>query len=424
MTPRMYHVVGAGLAGLAAATRLAEAGSAVALYEAAPQAGGRCRSYHDPVLGRAIDNGNHLILSGNRSTLAFLKRIGAENRVSGPSSAEFFFVDHASGERWKLRIGDGPIPWWIFRADRRVPGTKALDYLALLRLLRPSPDATIGDALSCSGMLYDRLLGPVLLAIMNNEPSVSTAALASAAIRETLARGGNYCRPLIAHDGLGAAFVEPALAYLRARGAEIFLGRSLRKLSLSDRRVSALDFGGTREEIGANDVIVLAVPAQAAGRLAPNLDPPSQFRAIANLHFLVEGDVPLPPITGVIHATTQWIFAFPGRLSVTISNADALMDIPRKRLAESVWREVAAIARLPESLPRWQIVSERRATFATVPEQEHLRAKAETGWRNLFLAGDWTATGLPPTIEGAIRSGEKAANLALGTNLALGKGGG
>ena len=422
MTPRMFHVVGAGLAGLAAATRLAEAGSAVALYEAAPQAGGRCRSYHDPVLGRAIDNGNHLILSGNRSTLAFLKRIGAENRVSGPSSAEFFFVDYASGERWKLRIGDGPIPWWIFSPGRRVPGTKALDYLALLRLLRPPPDAAIGEVLSCSGMLYDRLLGPVLLAIMNNEPSVSTAALASAAIRETLARGGNYCRPLIAHDGLGAAFVEPALAYLRARAAEIFLGRSLRKLSLSDRRVSALDFGGTREEIGPNDVVVLAVPAQAAGRLAPNLDPPSEFRAIANLHFLVEGDVPLPPITGVIHATTQWIFAFPGRLSVTISNADTLMDIPRKRLAERVWREVAAIARLPGSLPRWQIVSERRATFATVPEQEHLRAGAETGWRNLFLAGDWTATGLPPTIEGAIRSGERAANLALATNLALGKG--
>lgn len=414
MTSRRFHVVGAGLAGLAAATRLAEAGCAVSLYEAAPQAGGRCRSYFDPVLGRTIDNGNHLILSGNRATLAFLRRIGAQDRVSGPSSAEFFFVDHASGERWKLRIGDGAIPWWILSHGRRVPGTKALDYLALPRLLRAPPDATIGEALSCSGALYERLLGPVLLAIMNNDPPVSTAALASAAIRETLARGGRYCRPLIAHDGLGAAFVDPALAYLKARGAAVSLGKSLRRLRFSDGRVSALDFGGTGEEIGANDAVVLAVPAQAAGRLAPNLAPPSEFRAIANLHFLVEGDVPLPPITGVIHATTQWIFAFPGRISVTISNADALMDIPRKRLAEMVWEEVAAIARLPERLPRWQIVSERRATFATVPEQEHLRARAETGWRNLFLAGDWTATGLPPTIEGAIRSGEKAASLAIG----------
>ena len=414
MTPRTFHVVGAGLAGLAAATRLAEARAHVALYEATPQAGGRCRSYDDPILGRTIDNGNHLILSGNRSTLAFLRRIGAENRVSGPSSAEFFFVDHASGARWKLRIGDGPIPWWVFSAARRVPGTKPSDYLALMRLLRVPPDATIGNALSCSGTLYERLLEPVLLAVMNNDPPTSTAALASAVIRETLARGGRYCRPLIAHDGLGAAFVEPALACLKARGAEIFFGRSLRKLHFSAGRASALEFGGATQQVGANDVVVLAIPAPAAGRLVPGLYPPSEFRAIANLHFLVEGDVPLPPITGVIHATTQWIFSFPGRLSVTISNADALLDIPRKRLAEKVWEEVAAIAKLPERMPRWQVVCERRATFATLPEQEHRRAGAETEWRNLFLAGDWTATGLPPTIEGAIRSGEKAAVLAIG----------
>lgn len=421
MSRRSFHVVGAGLAGLAAASRLAETGCDVALYEAAPRGGGRCRSYHDPILGRTIDNGNHLILSGNRSALAFLKRIGAQDRVSGPSSAEFFFVDHATGDRWKLRIGDGRVPWWILDARRRVPGTKAVDYLALLRLLRPPRDAAIGDVLSCCGAFYDRLLQPVLLASLNNDPPASSAALAAALIRETLARGGRHCRPLVAHQGLGAAFVDPALAYLKARGAGIFFGQGLRKLHFSDGRVSALDFGGGMEELGDGDAVVLALPAPAAGRLVPNLEPPSEFRAIANLHFLVDEDVPLPPITGVIHAATQWIFSFPGRLSVTISNADRLLDIPRQSLAEMVWREVAAIAGLPERLPRWQVVCERRATFATLPEQERLRPRAETGWPNLFLAGDWTATGLPPTIEGAIRSGERAASLAL-EKLALEKG--
>jgi uncharacterized protein with NAD-binding domain and iron-sulfur cluster len=117
-------------------------------------------------------------------------------------------------------------------------------------------------------------------------------------------------------------------------------------------------------------------------------------------------------MTGVVHGLTQWIFAYPGRLSVTISAADALMQLPREELARTVWGEVAKVAGLPDALPPWQVVRERRATIATDPHQESLRPPAQTTWDNLFLAGDWTATGLPPTIESAIRSGERAARLA------------
>ena len=117
-------------------------------------------------------------------------------------------------------------------------------------------------------------------------------------------------------------------------------------------------------------------------------------------------------MTGVVHGLTQWLFTYPGRLSVTISAADALMQLPREELARKVWSEVAKIAGLPDALPPWQVVRERRATIATDPQQESLRPAAQTAWDNLFLAGDWTDTGLPPTIESAIRSGERAAKLA------------
>jgi uncharacterized protein with NAD-binding domain and iron-sulfur cluster len=108
----------------------------------------------------------------------------------------------------------------------------------------------------------------------------------------------------------------------------------------------------------------------------------------------------------------EWLFAFPDRLSVTISAADRLLDTSREELAEQIWREVCAIARIDSALPRWQIVRERRATFAATPAQDAKRPKPETAYRNLWLAGDWTATGLPATIESAIRSGHKAAQLA------------
>jgi uncharacterized protein with NAD-binding domain and iron-sulfur cluster len=114
---------------------------------------------------------------------------------------------------------------------------------------------------------------------------------------------------------------------------------------------------------------------------------------------------------GVVNATTEWIFAFPGRISVTISAGDRLIDTPRDALAQTIWREVAEIAGLPAELPRWQIVRERRATFAATPEQDARRPGARTRYRNLMLAGDWTNTGLPATIESAIRSGQRAAEI-------------
>lgn len=408
------HVIGAGLAGLSAATRLAEAGQAVALHEATAHAGGRCRSYHDPALGRVIDNGNHLILSGNRSALAYLERIGARQRVSGPPAAEFFFVDFASKARWRLSIGDSMMPWWIFSASRRVPDTRALDYLALARLLWRPGRKTVGEAIACTGALYEGLLAPMLLASLNNDPPLSSAALAAAVIRETVAPGGRNCRPLVAHDGLAAAFVDPALAFLARRGAPVHFGHQLRVLRFVEDRVAALGFGGDTVRLQPDDQVVLAAPPEVAGRLVPDLATPNEFRSIANIHFLVEEEVRLPPITGVLHAATQWIFCFPGRVAVTISNADSMLDMPREELAARIWTEVSAIAGLPAQMPPWQVVRERRATFATLPAQEERRPGARTRWRNLFLAGDWTETGLPPTIESAVRSGERAAEAAQG----------
>jgi uncharacterized protein with NAD-binding domain and iron-sulfur cluster len=92
----------------------------------------------------------------------------------------------------------------------------------------------------------------------------------------------------------------------------------------------------------------------------------------------------------VVNGTVEWLFAFPDRLSVTISAADRLLDVTRETLARQIWEEVAAIARLPNLLPPWQIVRERRATFAATPAENAKRPGAQTAWSNLFLAGDWT----------------------------------
>src|SRR5262249_9409329 len=119
----------------------------------------------------------------------------------------------------------------------------------------------------------------------------------------------------------------------------------------------------------------------------------------------------LAPITGIVNGTIQWLFTFADRLSITISAADGLLDAPREMLAQKLWHEVAAVAGLPKALPPWQIVRERRATFAATPSENAKRPAATTAWPNLLLAGDATMAGLPGTIEGEIRSGNRAADL-------------
>ncbi len=177
--------------------------------------------------------------------------------------------------------------------------------------------------------------------------------------------------------------------------------------------MTALDFSDGREAVAPGEPVVLAVPPWIAAELVPGLVTPDRFHAIVNAHFRIAPPSGAERMIGVIGGTCEWIFAFPDRLSVTISAADALCDEDREPLARRIWAEVAAIHHLPAELPPWQIVRERRATFAATPEQSARRPRAATRWTNLLLAGDWTATGLPATIEGALQSGATAARLAL-----------
>jgi squalene-associated FAD-dependent desaturase len=407
------HIIGAGLAGLSAAVRLAERGAEVSLFEASAQAGGRCRSYVDPVLDMRLDNGNHLVLSGNRDTFAYLETLGAADRLVGPSEAVLDFHDLAAGERWRIRANPGPLPWWLLSPRRRVPGTHAADYLALGRLLTARSDARIDQVISCRGALWDRLMEPFLLAALNTPAAEGSAKLAGAVIAESLARGGRAYQPRVAHPTLSAAFVEPALAYLAARGAQVRYGAPVRSLAFEDSHVSALVLADGDIPVRPGDQVVLAAPAWISATLVPGLSAPDRFNAIVNGHFKITPPPGLAPIVGVIGGAAQWIFAFEDRISITVSAADDLADQDREALARRFWADIAAIHGLEGEPPPSRIVKERRATFDATPEQDAKRPAASTAWRNLFLAGDWTATGLPATIEGAIRSGATAATLAL-----------
>src|SRR3954454_10799320 len=174
------HVIGAGMAGLAAAVRLAQnggkgAGRKVVLYDSAAQAGGRCRSYYDETLGCRLDNGNHLLVSGNTAAMAYIAATNAAATFQTADIAVFPFLDMKSLERWSVRPTEGRVPWWLFVSARRVAGTRALEYRDAMKLSRAAATAPIAQTLDAGRIIYDRLWAPLAVAALNTEVEHASA---------------------------------------------------------------------------------------------------------------------------------------------------------------------------------------------------------------------------------------------------------
>ena len=202
------------------------------------------------------------------------------------------------------------------------------------------------------------------------------------------------------------------MRYVERVGGRLLCNRRLRAIEHDGRTVTALDFagnGGDEAAFAPGDIAVLAVPPQVCTQLLPEIPAPLETRPIVNAHFRLDRPVPMPEggaILGVVGGTAQWIFARGDIASVTVSAAGALAECPAAEIAELLWADVSqALDYRPPATPAVRIVKEKRATFAQIPSALPLRPPVETRLRNLFLAGDWTATGLPATIEGAVRSG-------------------
>ncbi len=413
MSNGRIYVLGGGVAGLAAATALVEAGQDVTLIEAAPQAGGRCRSFFDKKLQSNIDNGNHLVLSGNTHAMRYLARIDAMNTVE-ILPACFSYKDISTGEAWSIDMGSGGYPWRLLCPKYRIPGTRLIDYWRSRRILSASDSDTIASVLRPSGALYEKFWAPFAVSVLNTAPDEASAALLTPVVRETLGKGSAACRPVLAKQGLGFSFVDPAIEYLKECGADIQLGKRCRGIEVINNKALSLDIDGEKISLGDRDIVISALPPSNTRDLFPTLTVPTEYRSIVNAHFKIGPNTYKTPITGILGGLAEWLFVRSDIASVTISAAENIVDEASKKLAYRIWQDIAPILDLElDQVPAYRIIKEKRATIAQTPEIVSLRPKSATNTRNLLLAGDWTDTGLPATIEGAIQSGHEGASLAL-----------
>jgi len=400
------HVIGAGVAGLAAALALVEAGRAVALHEAAPGAGGRARSLPD-----GTDNGTHALLGANHRALALLARIGARDGWVEPEPAGLPVLDLRDHRAFCVALS--PFGW--HDPALRPPGLSFGALVALAKLALPGRDRAIGPAMAGWPEFHRGFVDPLVIAALNTPSEEASSARLGAVLRRLGGRGAT--RLFVARDGLGPNLVDPTLATIAARGGSIRHGARLRRIVQQDRRVTALDFGEEAIALGAADAVLLATPPWESQRLLPHLDVPAAYAPIVNLHYAHQTPGPVR-FLGLLDALCQWVLVRPGGVSVTVSAGDAAAREDAATIGPRAWTELRAAALAfglagdwPATAPPCRVVKERRATPRHLPGT--LLRPPRLPLANLALAGDWTDPLLPATIEAAVRSGEAAARALL-----------
>jgi hypothetical protein len=392
------HVVGGGIAGIAAALIAARSGRPVVLYEATSRLGGRCRT-----IG-GVDNGTHVLLGANRGALALLAEIGARANWIEPEPDGLPVVAIVGGEARRIALS----PWRWVDAGRRPPGVGPAALLDLAKLALFPKNRPVAASVQ-PGALYASLVEPLTLAALNTPPAeASSKRLAAVLCR--LARPG-AARLYVARRGLELDLIAPAARTLRGLGTSMRHGARLTGLDIGAGHVRRLIFRDHEVGLGPADAVVLALPPSALPSLLPHAALPTRYEPIVNLHFEVAyaGRVRL---IGLLGGLGQWLLARPGRVSVTISAAREAVDMSADVLAHLLWQEVIAVAShvplamTPGDLPRWRIVKERRATISQRPGPTPRPERRPL--RNMALAGDWLSD-LPATIEAAVATGRQAA---------------
>lgn len=434
---RRVVVVGGGAAGLAAATRLAEAGAEVELLEAAPRLGGRARSFVDPTTHEAVDNGAHAVMGCYREWLAFLERIGRRGWLR-EHELRIPFVD-STGRMAALDCPALPAPLhfaagllrfaWLSPRERLGALGAGLRLVARFGARGKADDDTVSRILAELGQgpaARRALWDPLVVATLNADPARASARLLAAVVERALLASRAGSRFLLPAAPLSELYAEPARKYVEARGGEVRCSMPAVGLDVRDGRArGVVTRAGTRPA----DAIVLAVPPPALRRIAPRafaLAPALDAATpIVSVTLWLDRPLDAPDFVGLLDSETQWVFqaqrlhgapaGAPARLACVRSGAAAWLGLPPHEIAGRVWQDVrrALPAARDAALRHALVVKEKRATLAPDPTLQPLRPGVATALRNVLLAGDWTATGLPATLESAAQSGHDAAERIL-----------
>ena len=436
--PRHVAVVGGGFAGLAAAVRLARGGARVTVLERRPFLGGRTYSFTHPATGEVLDNGPHVLMGAYTEALDFLAEIGAADKVAVQPRL------HVAMAHPSLGMGavsapavPGPLqaPAALLRYSLLPAAERGRLFVGALRLAARSrgrlAGETVAQALAAVGQsaaACERFWHPLAIATLNEAPEVAAAAPFVAVLRRGFFAGARAARFVVARVPLSDVYTTDARALVERAGGQVLTSRPVTALALDAGRVRGVVVrdGGIVDA----DAVVLAVPCAALLRLLPpELQSQPTFRALAGMgtspivstHLWLDRPVAWGSVfLGLLASRAQWLFdcgpaaAGGHRLASVTSGARFWDETSDEDIAREVMDDARAVlpALRDARCLRAHVIRERHATLSLTPDADARRPTVETPIANLFLAGDWVQTGLPATIEGAVQSGRRAADLA------------
>ena len=420
-------IIGAGWAGMAAAVALIEARIPASVFEAARHLGGRARSVE--IEGIALDNGQHLLIGAYRETLRMMRTVGADPDqllLRQPLAIEY-------PGKFSLRAPRLPAPLHLLAALLGARGPKWRERFAALRFMtamrknayRIALDMPVAELLARhgqTGALARYMWEPLCISALNTPAASASAQVFLNVLRDALGGAREDCDFLIPCTDLGMLFPQPAAAYVSANGGTVNLGVPVRSL---ERRAEgfALDDRPQRYShvilaVGPHQLAPLLDSFAALDRTRENIAALA-YEPIYTCYLQYPGSISMPrPVTGFDGGLLQWLFdrgqlnGTPGLFAAVISARGTHQNLPQDALANAIHRELAAcLPGLPE--PLWsRIIAEKRATFSCRPGV--VRPANATVVPNLYLAGDYTASDYPGTLESAVRSGLHAAMLVIG----------
>ena len=423
-------VIGAGWSGLAAAVQLSLGGHKVTLLESARQPGGRARRLS--LNTTDVDNGQHLLIGAYHKTLELLNRIDtAESTVFKRLPLQLLMrqIDASACNTIDIRAARLPAPLHMLSGLITAKGLTARERWQAIRLCAALPMISLNDNDDCSvadvllrhrqpTRLIEVLWEPLCLAIMNTPTALASASIFIGALRDAFLHKRNDSDFLVPIVDLGAVLPEPAIRKIQSLGGKVQQNSRVDELLLDGTQVTAavLNDGSTVKA----DHFILATPPYAAHRLLEKhhlfkttSEQLSQFKysPIATVYLQYPGEISVsPPVMGMTGSIGQWLFdrrlcSQPGLMAVVISSHGTHEDCTTDELADLIQQELAQLfPRWPQ--PLWsQVIREKRATFLCEAGINRYRPENGTASNNTWLAGDYTDTGYPATLEGAIRSG-------------------
>ena len=446
-------VIGAGFAGLSAAVRLTRRGARVLVLEARSRLGGRATAFADRETGELVDNGQHILMGCYTEALAFLRDIGAQDNVRVDPQLAVTMIDRA-GRRTRLSCPALPAPLHLAAGVLEWEALSWRDRLSVLAMATPlknarrelagasvrasSPDETVENWLIRNGQtarLREMLWDPLALAALNQPTNQAAAPPFARVLAEMFSDDPRAAAIALPTTPLHLMYAEPARAFIERHGGTVRTGAGATVVLTPGGDATA----GVRvgaETIGASRVISsvpwFALPElfdQEPAVLRDVIDRARRMASspIVTVNLWFDRRVLDLPLLGLPGRAMQWVFdndqivartdserAAVGHLSLVSSGAADILAETNVQLVHRAHAELldALPAVRAARLMNATVIREPRATFSLAPGQP-ARPSAETALKGFLLAGDWTATGLPATIEGAVRSGNAAANLCI-----------